>query len=331
MRIGPMPHHTPDSVVPSMTTADRPLLASRWHGIIPPMITPLKGADQLDEAGVERLIEHMVEGGVHGVFILGTSGEGPSLSYRLRRDLINLSARIIRRRIPLLVGITDTSVVEMMGIADQAAEAGAAALVLSAPYYFPPGQAELLRHVERLVPRLPLPYFLYNMPQMTKVEFGPPIVKQLAEDERLLGIKDSSGSLDYLDKVIAIKQKRPDWRVFVGPEHLLLETLMRGGDGGVNGGAVFWPALFTGLFEAFNRGDMAAVDRAQRQLLKLNAVYSVGADASAVIKAMKYACALRQLCTDTMAEPFEPFTPAEQARARDILTEAGFQLRPRDR
>jgi 4-hydroxy-tetrahydrodipicolinate synthase len=288
------------------------------------MITPLKGIDQLDEAGVEQLIEHMIAGGVHGLFVLGTSGEGPSLSYRLRQNLITQSARIIRRRIPLLVGITDTSVVEMMRVADKAAEAGAAALVLSAPYYFPPGQAELLRYVERLAPRLPLPYFLYNMPQMTKVEFGPPIVEQLAEDRRLLGIKDSSGSLNYLDKVIAIKQRRPDWAVFAGPEHLLLETLKRGGDGGVNGGAVFWPALFTGLFEAFSRGDMAAVDKAQRQLLKLNAVYSVGADASAVIKAMKYACAQKQLCTDIMAEPFEPFTAAEQVRARDILVEAGF-------
>ncbi len=328
MRMGAMPLHTPEKAGAVTATADEPLLASRWHGIVPPMITPLRGEDQLDEAGVERLIEHMVAGGIHGLFILGTSGEAPSLSYRLRRDLITRSARIIRRRIPLLVGITDTSVVEMMGIADHAAEAGAAALVLSAPYYFPPGQTELLRYVERLAPRLPLPYFLYNMPQMTKVEFGPAIVEELAEDKRLLGIKDSSGSLDYLDKVIAIKRSRPDWAVFVGPEHLLLETLKRGGDGGVNGGAVFWPALFTGLFEAFSRGDMAAVDRAQRQLLRLNAVYSVGTNASAVIKAMKYACALKQLCSDTMAEPFEPFTAAERVRAKDILTEAGLQVPP---
>src|SRR6266566_1169377 len=131
--------------------------APALQGIIPPMITPLKARDELDHPGLERLIEHVLGGGVHGLFILGTSGEAPSLSYRLRRELIERVCRQVAGRVPVLVGITDTALVELLNLARHAANAGAQALVLSAPYYFPPGQPELLEFLELLLPELPLP------------------------------------------------------------------------------------------------------------------------------------------------------------------------------
>src|SRR4051812_43501002 len=107
------------------------------EGIVPPLITPLLSHDQLNEPGLERLIEHVLAGGVHGLFILGTSGEAPSLSYRLRRELIARTCQLVAGRVPVLVGITDTSIVEALGVARSAAEAGAQAVVASTPYYFP--------------------------------------------------------------------------------------------------------------------------------------------------------------------------------------------------
>ena len=83
-----------------------------FHGIIPPMVTPLNGPDTLDHEGLERLIEHLIGGGVHGLFILGTTGEGPSLGYRLRREVIDLTCKQVDGRVPVLSGITDTSFVE---------------------------------------------------------------------------------------------------------------------------------------------------------------------------------------------------------------------------
>ncbi len=78
-------------------------------GIIPPMITPLTENGDLDTDGLERLIEHLIAGGVHGIFLLGTNGEGPSLTYALRKELISKACKIIDKRDPILVGITDTS------------------------------------------------------------------------------------------------------------------------------------------------------------------------------------------------------------------------------
>src|SRR5690242_18636907 len=104
-------------------------------GIIPPMITPLSGRDELDVAGLERLIEHILGGGVNGIFILGTTGEGPSLSYKLRRELIQRVCKQVNHRVPILVGITDTSFVESVTVARSAAESAADAVVVAPPYY----------------------------------------------------------------------------------------------------------------------------------------------------------------------------------------------------
>jgi 4-hydroxy-tetrahydrodipicolinate synthase len=95
------------------------------RGIIVPMVTPLLDRDTLDASGLERLIEHIIAGGVHGLFILGTTGEAPSLSYRLRYELIRRVCEQVKGRIPVLVGMTDTSFVESINITHKAEDAGA--------------------------------------------------------------------------------------------------------------------------------------------------------------------------------------------------------------
>lgn len=293
-------------------------------GIVPPMITPLLGRDQLDVAGFENVLERVLGGGVHGVFILGTTGEAPSLSYRLRREVIDRACKIVRGRVPVLVGITDTSMVEAVSLARHAATAGAQALVTAAPYYFPEGQPELIDFVEGLVPQLPLPLYVYNMPQMTKVTFEPETIRRLTQLEGLIGLKDSSGDLNYYQQLVEVAKARPDWRVFVGPEHLLVETLRLGGHGGVNGGAQIDPHLLVGLYDATVRGDQATVERLQARLVKLGEVYRVGRHASAVIKGVKCSLNLLEICAGEMAEPFRAFHEPERRKVAQVLTELGL-------
>jgi dihydrodipicolinate synthase/N-acetylneuraminate lyase len=296
------------------------------RGIVPPLVTPLLGRDELDVAGVERLVEHTLAGGVHGLFILGTSGEGPGLSYRLRREMIDQVCRHVRGRVPVLVGITDPAFAEAVSMAQCAADAGAAAVVTAGPYYLPVAQPELIDYVEHLVPELPLPLFIYNMPQLTKVRFAPETLRALVHLEKIVGLKDSSGDLAYFDELVNLKDLRPDWSVLVGPEHLLLESLRRGGDGGVNGGANFHPRLFVDLYGAFRAGDVLRAEERQRQLLQLGQIYRIGQHASSVVKGMKCACSLLGLCADRMAEPFEHFHEPERQQVREIL--AALDLLP---
>lgn len=283
------------------------------------MVTPLKGRDALDIEGLERLVEHIIAGGVQGLFILGTSGEGPGLSYRLRRELIQRTCQQIRGRLPVLVGITDSAFAEAVSMAQCAADAGAQAVVTAGPFYLPAAQPELVDYVERLVRELPLPLFIYNMPQLTKVHFEPETLRQLTHLKKVIGLKDSSGDLGYFEKLVALKRERPDWSVFVGPEHLLVASMQRGGDGGVNGGANFYPQLFVELYQAVRAGDAAKTDELQQRLLQLGQIYSVGRHASAVVKGMKCACSLLGICEDHMAEPFDHFREPEREKVRHIL------------
>jgi 4-hydroxy-tetrahydrodipicolinate synthase len=300
-----------------------------FHGIIPPLVTPLRDRDELDEPGLERLIEHVLAGGVHGLFLLGTTGEAPSLGYGLRRRFLSRVAALVKGRVPLLVGITDTAFVESVGIARHAAEIGAAAVVLATPYYFPAGQTELIGYVERLLPELPLPVMLYNMPSLTKVAFETETLARLAEQPRIIGLKDSGGDLDYFQRALALRDaRRPDWSIFIGPEALLPDALSLGADGGVAGGANIYPRLFVDCHRAFRTGDHARVAALRAGILDLQRIYDIGKYPSRHIKATKCALSIKGLCDDFLAEPFHRFYPDDRAKVARILAEVERRLNP---
>ncbi len=291
----------------------------RFQGIIPPLVTPLSGRDTLNVAGLQRLIEHVIAGGVSGIFILGTTGEAPSLSHRLRCELIVRACDIAAGRVPVLVGITDTAFVESVNVARTAAEAGAAAVVLATPYYFPAGQAELIGYIEHITQELSLPLMLYNMPSLTKVWFEVETLKQLASIETIVGIKDSSGDLAYFKRLLDLRSERSDWSILMGPDHLLVDALRLGADGGVAGGANLFPGLFVECCEAVRRGDKTGVRRLQERIDGFQPIYSIGKYASRYIKATKCALSLMGLCDDFMAEPFHRFESAERVKVQKIL------------
>ena len=295
----------------------------KYHGIIPPMVTPLRGRDSLDEAGLERLIEHILAGGVHGLFLLGTTGEGPSLSYRLRKELIERTCRQVNGRVPVLVCITDTAFQESLNVARFSADAGAAAVVVAPPYYLPAGQAELQEYLNHLVPALPLPVFLYNMPSLTQVSYETEIIRSAMDDPRIIGIKDSSGNMTYFHRVAELLMHRPDWSLLIGAEELLAYAVFVGGNGGVTGGANVFPQLYVKLFEAACAGDVKLARALQAHVMAVSNLYRVGRHSSAGIKGIKCALSTLGVCDDFMAEPFQRFHKAERERVRKILDDLG--------
>ena len=286
-------------------------------GIVPPMITPLCGRDELDLPGLERLIEHILSSGVSGLFILGTTGEGPSLSYRLRRELVRRVCTQVKGRVPVLVGITDTSFVESVYLARSAADFGATAVVAAPPYYLPEAQPELCEYLEHLVPELPLPLYIYNMPALTKVHFELDTVRRAMDEPRIIGFKDSSGDLDYFKKAAGLaKQHRPDWPILIGPEEKLFDALQAGGHGGVSGGANLFPKLYVRLVEAHRAGDLDRARELQQQIQRVSdSFYRVGKYSSSIIKGIKCTLACLGVCDDFMAEPFHRFRSEE----RDLI------------
>ncbi len=300
-------------------------MQTQLKGIVPPLITPLRERDTLDLEGLERLIEHLIAGGVSGLFILGTTGEGPSLSYRLRRELIERACKLAAGRVPVLVGITDTAFTESMNLARFAAEQGAHSAVLAAPYYFPAGQAELVEYLDDLVRELPLPLFLYNMPGLTKVSFEAETIRAAMQWEKVIGIKDSSCDMIYFHKLLRLTKERPDWSLLVGPEELTAEAVLLGAHGGVNGGANIHPRLYVDLYQAAEAQDLPRVRQLHAQVMDLaGRIYAVGRHKSAIIKGIKCSLSLLGICEDQMAEPFHRFREPERAMVREHLVALGI-------
>ncbi len=298
-------------------------MTSPLTGIVPPLITPLTDRDTLDVVGLERLVERLITGGVGGLFILGTTGEGPSLGYRLRKEVIDVTCRQARGRVPVLVGITDTSFVESVNIARHAADAGADAVVAAPPYYLPEGQPELLEYTRHLLPELPLPFFIYNMPSLTKVSFEVDTVRALMDEPKILGVKDSSGNMTYFHRLCLLeKNGREDWSILMGPEELLLDAVLAGGNGGVNGGANVFPELYVALHRAAAAGDLTRARLLHRLVMEISTkLYQVGRHPSAIIKGIKCALSIEGVCDDFMAEPFHRFRDEGRRRIETLLPE----------
>ena len=297
----------------------------QFQGIIPPMVTPLKKCNTLDRDGMVLLIDHILAGGVHGLFLLGTTGEAPSLSHRLRKEIIHRALDQIQERIPVLVGITDTSFDESINLAEYAAEKGASAVVLAPPYYFPASQLELLEYLEHLVPRLPIPLFLYNMPTHTKLFFKPATVKAASKIPGIIGLKDSSANMVYFHQLQQLFKNQDDFRLFVGTEELLGETLVLGGHGGVCGGANLIPELYVELYETSIEGGFEKMAILHERIMQISTtIYSVGKYKSSYLKGLKCSLALMGIYDDFMAEPFHRFRVSERDVIRRYLIGLGL-------
>jgi dihydrodipicolinate synthase/N-acetylneuraminate lyase len=295
------------------------------RGIIPPMATPLASMDELDVPGLERLIEHILRGGAHGLFILGTTGEGPALSYRLRRDLIERTCRLVAGRIPVLVGVTDSSFAEMLQVSSWAEKCGASALVVAPPLYFQLSQTDLLRMVESLVRHSALPICLYNQPDLTGTTFVPDTVARAAEIPGVVGIKDSSGDIRYLKEILDRRCGHPDFTVLVGPEHLLEEALLYGADGGVPGGANIFPELPVQLYDAHCQGQHDRAHQIQERMIAIGSpIWNTGEAGSGYLRRLKCALSLLGLCSPKPAWPSVESSPEERARIEAHLTQHGI-------
>lgn len=287
-----------------------------FRGIIPPMITPLNEDMSLDVPHTEKLIEHLINGGVHGIFILGTTGEFAGLSSDVKSDLIRLTCPQVKGRVPILVGITDCSFLESLDFAAIAKESGADALVAAAPFYMNIGQEELIAYYQKLADEVELPLFLYDMPSHTKINIEKETAVELSKHPNIIGIKDSSGDLSNFRALCEAFRDQPEFRIFVGPEEILAETLEMGGHGGVTGGANLFPKLYVTLYDAFQKKE--TVKNLQETILFLSRnIYENGTYRSSYLKGLKAAMAFEGLCQGNFAPPIFPYSEAEKAELHE--------------
>ena len=156
-------------------------------------------------------------------------------------------------------------------------------------------------------------------PGLTQVWFAVDTLRELAKHSQIVGIKDSSGDIDYFAKICQLKELRPDWSIFVGPEHLLAQAVGLGGDGGVNGGANVDPELFVSACWAALNQDMDLCQEYMKRIDAFQAIYKVGAPGFRFVTATKCALAHKGICGDFVAPPLLPFSEEEKRELGVIL------------
>jgi len=288
------------------------------------MVTPLLESETLDSTGLKNLIEHLLEGGVHGIFLLGTNGEGPSLGLGLKKQLIREACNIVNHRVPVLVSITDTSFEATLEIANYAQKAGADALVVAPPFYFPLSEDEIINYFRELAALLPLPFLVYNIPSCTKLNLSVTTIKK-AKDFGAIGVKDSSGDRESLDAILKEFKDSPDFSIIVGDELFLADTISSGAHGAVPGGANFIPRLFVALYHACLNKDEHRINELNNKVINIDkTIYNVDNSPTRSIKAIKCALSVMDICCGHIAQPLRPLDKAQRAKLKDSLSKFNY-------
>lgn len=293
----------------------------KFTGLIPPMVTPLAAPDKLDVKSTERMVKHLLDGGVDGIFLLGTTGEGPHLPYAVRKALVKKVCATVRRRVPVLVGITETDLEDALAFATECKAFGASGVVAAPPYYFKLTQRECVAWFRELADRLPLPLVIYDMPAHTDTVIEPATIAELARHPNIVAMKDSSSVIALFNKFrVALKPFSKRFSLFMGPDEAMGEAVLLGADGGVCTGANLWPRTFKKMYEAAARGDADEVRRLQEITTTSSyLLYGLGSGQIGFLKGVKAALAEMGLIRNVLTAPFAPFKGAELKPVREAL------------
>lgn len=281
-------------------------METTFAGIIPPMLTPLTPDERIDGPAIERLVSFLIGHGVHGLFILGSIGEGAFLRPAEKRALAEATVAAARGRVPVIAGVLEPGTAQVIEGMRLLAIPGIAAYVVTTPYYyggFSPGN--LREHFRRVAGAADRPILAYNIPQNTHVTMKADLMAELADVPNIAGVKDSAGDW-FEDQVLLFRPRRSGFAIFQGNQVYAGVSLLAGADGLVPGHANIWPDLLVGMYDAARRNDMESVWRAQAHLNDLMALR-----ARAPIYTFKAVAQALGLMGDTVASPLPRLSPDE--------------------
>lgn len=257
-------------------------------GIIPPILTPMNADETVNLAELRNQIERMLEGGVHGIFPVGTNGEGYILSEEEKIEVLRATIEQVNGRVPVYAGTGCISTRDTIRMSKKAEELGADVLSIITPSFALASQKELYDHYVEVAKNVNIPIVLYNIPARTGNKLLPETVAKLARDvDNIMGAKDSSGDWDNLLAYINLtKDLDKDFRVLSGNDSLILPCLEAGGAGGIAGCANVYPHVMASIYDLFKEGKLEEAKTAQDSIASFRAVFKYGNPNTVVKKAV---------------------------------------------
>lgn len=300
-----------------------------FSGVVPPLSTPLTNTGELDLDSFGNLIEFMIEAGVHGLFVLGTSGEATFHGEGARARIIERAVEVNDGRLPLFAGVIDSGTERMAAHARTAKSIGADVVVATAPFYAQVNQNEIADHFRYVRDAADLPLVAYDIPFCTHVKLQRSTVVDLVREGVVAGLKDSSGEERVFRQILLDLADHTDFFGFTGSELTVDSALAMGAHGVVPGLANIDPAGYVRLFEAFQSGDLLAVKREQERLCALSDITAIAMGRVGLSSALSGASktALRELgviATNAVARPQQSLNEVEARCVREKLQQAGL-------
>jgi 4-hydroxy-tetrahydrodipicolinate synthase len=300
-----------------------------FTGVVPPVVTPLTSSFEVDYPSFTRVIDHLLDGGVHGLFLLGSTSEVVFHDQAARARIIEHAIRRVNGRVPVFVGVIDPTTDRVIGHARVAQAAGADAVVVTAPFYTRTNQPEIIDHFRYIREALDVPVIAYDIPVCVGLKLERNTTVTLAREGTIAGLKDSSGDDGNLRYVMADTASLPDFFAMTGSEIVVDSVLAMGAHGVVPGLGNVDPHGYVRLWNLCQAGDFTAARKEQERLLKLFEMVRVSlartSQGSAGVGAFKTAMRrLGVIDTNVMARPQRSLNDEEAAVIDDILRDTGL-------
>jgi len=273
----------------------------------------MKDDESIDEKGLRDVVNHVLEGGVHGVFAVGSQGEFYALSKAEKKKVINIAIDEVNGRAPVYAGTGALTTREVIDVTKMAADLGADAASILTPFFISPTQDELIRHYESIAKAVNLPLLLYGNPRRTGVDLAPDTVVKLAQIDNIVGIKDSSGNLaltaEYIDKV------PEDFAVIAGNDALIYSILLLGGKGAIAATSNVVPKLVVSIYENIQSGNLKAAREAQAKLALLRKAFTL----STFPVVVKESLDIIGICGGRARSPVYPMPMEAREKLEEVL------------
>lgn len=291
-------------------------MANPVHGMIVPVVTPLNEQRQLDLPGLRRVCEVQVQAGINVIFVLGTTGEFYGLGVRQQRQVVETVIEAVSGRVAVIAGISGHSTWASVQALREYEQAGLAAYVSSTPYFMSYSQSELVDHFRILADEAKAPLILYNYPGRYRHRIEINSIRQLLEEKRVFGIKDTDGDFEYMRQLLKLKEAFPSFQVFEGALPNLGRSGRLGLDGSVQALANVLPSECAGLWQMIGSQQWELLDS---EVTRMWAFHQELEATASFIKAVKGCMAIKEWCSAIPAQPMQPVGDQTSKKLRKLM------------
>jgi len=287
-------------------------------GIIPAMVTPFDEKGEVNEVVLRNLVDYLIEGGVHGLFPVGSQGEFYALKKEEKKKIIEVVLDQVKGKVPVYAGTGAITTKETITLTKVAEDIGVDAVSVITPFFISPTQDELYDHYLSIAKSTHLPVLLYNNPGRTGVNLSVDLVARLSKVDNIVGIKDSSGDMTLTSEYI--RKTDDDFSVLAGRDTLIYGTLLYGGKGSIAATANVAPKLVVEIYEAYTRGDIERAKEAQADLAPLRLAFKMGSFPVVIKDALK----LIGIKVGPARCPIKSLGKVKQEKLKNILQQMGL-------